>query len=182
MSVSPVPRAIAHIALSVPNLEQAIEWYRDVLGFRPMTAPGDVVIADGGHVADICVDIFGPQIAKLRMAHLATANGTAVELFEFVDPPYERPENNFDYCRGGAFHFAVVDPDVEGLVERIVATGGRRRSKVGRSSPASRTRPSTARTRSGTSSRSSATVTRARSPTSRPGPPRSGPKADTPGS
>ena len=130
MSVSPVPRAIAHIALSVPNLEQAIEWYRDVLGFRPMTAPGDVVIADGGHVADICVDIFGPQIAKLRMAHLATANGTAVELFEFVDPPYERPENNFDYCRGGAFHFAVVDPDVEGLVERIVATGGRRRSKV----------------------------------------------------
>jgi catechol 2,3-dioxygenase-like lactoylglutathione lyase family enzyme len=130
MSVSPVPRAIAHIALSVPNLEQAIEWYRDVLGFRPMTAPSDIVIADGGHVADICLDIFGPQIAKLRMAHLATANGTAVELFEFVDPPYTRPENNFDPYRGGAFHFAVVDPDVEGLVERIAATGGRRRSKV----------------------------------------------------
>jgi hypothetical protein len=36
----------------------------------------------------------------------------------------------FDYCRGGAFHFPWVDPDVEGLVERIVATGGRQRSKV----------------------------------------------------
>jgi hypothetical protein len=66
----------------------------------------------------------------MRIAHLATANGTAVELIEFVDPPVERPQDNLMWWRSGIFHFCVVDPDVAGLAERIAAAGGRRRTRV----------------------------------------------------
>ena len=130
MSTTPRALPVAHLGISVPDLGAAIDWYRNVMGFRLMTEPGEILIEDGGHFAELCADIFGPQLKRLKMAHIATANGTALELFEFVDPAYEAPADNFRYWGGGIFHFCVVDPDVEGLVERITTTGGRQRSKV----------------------------------------------------
>ena len=42
------------------------------------------------------------------------------------------PENNFEYWKTGIFHFGVQDPDVEGLAEKIVAAGGKKRMKAPR--------------------------------------------------
>jgi hypothetical protein len=89
-----------------------------------------VVISEGGDFTELCADVFGPGLEHMRVAHLATANGAALELFEFVSPRHERRADNFQYWRGGIFHFCVVDPDIEGLVARIAATGGRQRSRI----------------------------------------------------
>ncbi|MDK2763184.1 MAG: glyoxalase, partial [Alteromonas macleodii] len=38
----------------------------------------------------------------------------------------------FEYWKTGIFHFCVQDPDVEGLAEKIVAAGGKKRMKAPR--------------------------------------------------
>ncbi len=124
------PRSIAHIGIAVPDLQAAVEWYEEVLGFRLIGPPGEVDLTDGSHFARLCSDIFGSQCKRLKLAHLSTANGTALELFEFVDPATEMPDDNFRYWRQGIFHFCVVDPDVPGLAQRIEAAGGKIRSDI----------------------------------------------------
>ncbi|HEU4701737.1 MAG TPA: VOC family protein [Conexibacter sp.] len=126
------PLAIAHIGITVPDLDAAVAWYGELFGFRLIAPPGEVHPDQGGHVGMLVSEILGPRCKHMRQAHLATANGAAVELFQFVDPPYEAPEDNFTWWRGGIFHFCVIDPDVAGLARRIADSGGRQRSPVRR--------------------------------------------------
>ncbi len=74
--------------------------------------------------------IFGEKYQDGYVSHLATANGIGIELFQFVVPPSEREEDNFEYWKTGVFHFCLVDPDIEGLAKRIAEMGGKQRSKV----------------------------------------------------
>jgi catechol 2,3-dioxygenase-like lactoylglutathione lyase family enzyme len=122
-----LPRSINHIGLSVPDLDQAVAWYTDVLGFRLIQPSADLELPENPEPNPL-TDAFGPEFRSVRVAHLSTGNGTGIELFEFVQPAYERPEQTFDYRRGGLFHFCVTDPDVEGLAHRIAETGGKIRS------------------------------------------------------
>ena len=124
-------RAVAHVGITVPDLEAAIEWYCKVLGMEKIKEPGELALGLNGPIDDLCVDIFGEQFGAVRVAHLASANGVTVELFEFVQPSYEKPVDSFAYWRGGIFHFAVVASDVEHLVDVIVENGGKQRSKIG---------------------------------------------------
>ena len=41
-----------------------------------------------------------------------------------------KPEDNFAYEVVGPFHFNVVDLDIEGFCERVVALGGKQRSEI----------------------------------------------------
>jgi len=76
----------------------------------------------------MCTDVFGPGWKRLRIAHMATADRIGIELFEMQDN--RSPKDNLDFRRHGTFHFAVQDPDIEGLVARIVAAGGRQRMPI----------------------------------------------------
>lgn len=125
--MSTTPRAFSHIGLSVPNLDAAVEFYTEILGLYTIMKPTDV-IEDESAVGVMCTDVFGPGWGSLRIAHLATADRVGIELFEF--PENQRPENNLDYKRHGTFHFCIQDPDVEGLIEKIVAAGGKQRMPV----------------------------------------------------
>ena len=123
-------RAVAHVGISVPDLEAAVDWYCKVFGLEKISENGEVDASAGGPIEALCADIFGKDFKRMKLAHLASANGVAVELFEFVEPKYEPPTDNFAYWRGGIFHFAFVAKDPEHLAEVIVENGGRRRSKL----------------------------------------------------
>ena len=125
--MSPTPRTFSHIGLSVPDLEAAVRFYSEVMGFYVLRQPSEVV-EDDSAIGRMCTDVFGPGWTRLRIAHLSTADGIGFELFEFEGNA--APADNLDYRRHGTFHFAVQDPDVEGLVEKIVAAGGRQRMPV----------------------------------------------------
>jgi catechol 2,3-dioxygenase-like lactoylglutathione lyase family enzyme len=116
-------RAITHVGLTVPDIHGAVAWYRDVLGFRVLAAPSRVDRSD-----PIAADVFGERFEDMWIAHLASGNGCALELFEFVEPPTVAPADNFTYWVGGFFHICVVDADVEGLARRIADAGGKVRS------------------------------------------------------
>ena len=112
------PERFSHIGLSVPDVDAAVKFYSEVLGFYVIMPPTDVV-EDDSDIGMMCSDVFGPDWKKIRIAHLATADRVGIEIFEF-DGNYA-PEDNIDFRRNGTFHFCIQDPDVEGLVEKIVS-------------------------------------------------------------
>ena len=119
------PRPMAHVGVTVPDIDAALEWYEDVLGFRrlfgPVTVDGD---ADSP-AAELCRDLFG-EFETVRIAHTASGNETGVEFFEFDS--VTRRET--DPHETGLFHICVVDPDVEELAAEIDAAGGSHDSGV----------------------------------------------------
>ncbi|WP_214852726.1 lactoylglutathione lyase family protein [Exiguobacterium sp. s166] len=121
------PRNFSHIGLSVPNLEQAISFYSEVMGWYIIMEPSDVV-EDDSPIGVMCTDAFGAGWEKFRIAHMATGDRVGIELFEF--PNNVKPENNFEFWKTGIFHYAIQDPDIEGMVEKIVAHGGKQRMPI----------------------------------------------------
>ena len=121
------PRNFSHIGLSVPNLEQAISFYSEVMGWYIIMEPSDVV-EDDSPIGVMCTDVFGAGWEKFRIAHMATGDRVGIELFEF--PNNEQPENNFEFWKTGIFHYAIQDSDIEGMVEKIVAHGGKQRMPI----------------------------------------------------
>ncbi|KAL4791446.1 Glyoxalase/Bleomycin resistance protein/Dihydroxybiphenyl dioxygenase [Aspergillus venezuelensis] len=116
---------INHIGMSVPNLDDAINWYSTVFGFcllrqvtrsRPETPDSPIFT------------MYGPVMQKAKIAFMTAGNGIGFELFEFVDPQFEAPERTFEegeFTRGGLFHFAITVPDVGALADKAVENGGR---------------------------------------------------------
>ncbi|ATI43619.1 glyoxalase (plasmid) [Pacificitalea manganoxidans] len=121
------PRSFSHIGLSVPDLDAAVKFYAEVLGFYVIMPPTEIT-EDDSDIGVMCTDVFGPGWSRIRIAHLASADRIGFELFEFDGN--RAPEDNLDYRRHGLFHFAVQDPDIEALAARIVAAGGKQRMPV----------------------------------------------------
>ncbi|WP_138473021.1 lactoylglutathione lyase family protein [Poseidonocella sp. HB161398] len=121
------PRTFSHIGLSVPDLDAAVAFYRDVMGFYVIMEPTEIA-QDDSDIGVMCDDVFGPGWGRFRIAHLSTADRIGFELFEF--PENYKPADNLPYRQLGLFHFAIQDPDLEGLLAKIVAAGGKQRMPV----------------------------------------------------
>ncbi len=122
------PRALNHIGMTVPDIEAAIAWYGEVLGFRLIMGPRRLEANLSG--TEESAHVLGPRFRKALQAHLVTANGVGLELFQFLDPPTEAPDDNLEYWKRGFWHLCFTDPDIEGLAARIAATGGKMRTEV----------------------------------------------------
>jgi catechol 2,3-dioxygenase-like lactoylglutathione lyase family enzyme len=121
-------RVLTHVGLVVPDIHAAVEWYSSVLAFTVLAPP--VLLSADSHAGRVAAAIYGEGFRAAKQAQLAAGNGVALELFEFVDPATQPRGGEFEYWRAGFFHICVVDPDIDGLVARIVQSGGRRRSEV----------------------------------------------------
>lgn len=130
------PPAFAHIGITVPSLDAAVAWYRDVLGLDPIVDSVQVE-AGKGHAGRVAADVFGREFRRFRQAHLMTANGVALELFEFADPSMEDSAGALRHRSTGCFHFCLTDRDIERTVERIARAGGRVRSRIWETAPGS---------------------------------------------
>ena len=108
------PRNLNHIGLSVPDLNAAVKFYTEVMGWYIIMQPTEI-IEDSYAIGEMCIDVFGTGWKKMRIAHLSTGDRLGVEIFEFNN--HEDPENNFEYWKTGIFHFSIQDPDLEGLAE-----------------------------------------------------------------
>jgi catechol 2,3-dioxygenase-like lactoylglutathione lyase family enzyme len=106
--------------MAVADVDRAVAWYTDVLGFEPLGRPASVQLGEG-HAGVVARDVLGSRSGSFRQAHMTSANGVALELFEFEEPSADR---------SGIFHFCVVTPKLERTADRIAGTGGRRTSRI----------------------------------------------------
>ena len=121
---TPYPRTFSHIGISVPNVEQAVDFYTKVLGWYLIMKPTKIT-EDNSAIGKMCTDVFGASWKSFKIAHLSTGDRVGVEIFEFLNQ--ENPKNNFEYYKTGIFHFCVQDPNLEELTEKIVQAGGKKR-------------------------------------------------------
>ena len=122
------PRAFSHIGLSVTDLEKAVKFYKDVMGWYVVMEPSEVVEESDTAIGQMCIDVFGKGWGTFKIAHMVTSDKIGIELFEFSNST--QPENNFEFWKSGVFHFSVQDPDIEGMVQKIVAHGGKQRMPI----------------------------------------------------
>lgn len=124
MHHSTYPRSFSHIGLSIPNINEAVNFYTQVLGWY-LIMPPTTITEDDSAIGQMCKDVFGTGWQSFKIAHLSTGDRIGVELFEFNNQ--QSPDNNFEYWRTGIFHFCIQDPNLEELVDRIVDAGGKKR-------------------------------------------------------
>ncbi|WP_114955084.1 VOC family protein [Sphingosinicella terrae] len=116
---------VNHVGMTVPDLDAALAWYQEVLGFTVMTKPVEMSSIDPV-LGESLLDMLGPRVRRFRMAHLQTGNRVGIQVFEFIDPAPEPAEGEVAYWRSGFTHICVTHPDIEGLAAKIEAHGGRR--------------------------------------------------------
>lgn len=121
------PRTFSHIGLSVPDLDKAVKFYQEVFGWYLLMEPSNVK-KDDTAIGVMCNDVFGDDFPSFRIAHMSTGDKIGVELFEFSNN--EEKKNHFEYWKTGLFHFSVQDPNIEELIEKIVAHGGKQRMPI----------------------------------------------------
>ena len=64
---------------------------------------------------------------SFKIAHLSTGDKVGIELFEFPDNVQSEA---FEFRKTGTLHFCVQTRDVEGLLEKILAQGGKQRMPI----------------------------------------------------
>ena len=122
------PKSFSHIGITVPDLDKAVEFYTSVMGFYVLMQPTVVEEENETAIGQMCIDVFGEGWGTFRIAHLSTSDGIGIELFEFKESKEQKP--SFEPFKTGLFHFSVQDPDVEGLVAKIVEQGGKQRMPI----------------------------------------------------
>lgn len=122
------PRSFSHIGISVPNIEKAVQFYQEVMGWYVIMPPSPVKKESDTAIGQMCIDVFGEDWETFEIAHMSTSDGIGIELFSFPNMGNEKPE--FNPFKTGLFHFCVQDPDIEALVDKIVAFGGKQRMPI----------------------------------------------------
>ncbi|MDR6237266.1 lactoylglutathione lyase family protein [Aureibacter tunicatorum] len=128
MTKQAYPKAFSHIGITVPDLDQAIQFYQGVMGWYLLMGPETVTEENETAIGKMCIDVFGTGWKNFRIAHLATSDGIGVELFEFKEAKNTRPD--FQPFKTGLFHFCVQDPNIEELTKQIVEAGGKQRMPI----------------------------------------------------
>ncbi len=122
------PLVVNHVGISVPDVVAAIDWYADVFGFRCIMGPR-VMRPSAAATAETGL-ILGPRFREAWQAHLLTASGVGLELFQFLEPATEPGSAEIEYWRQGLWHLCLTDSDVAGAAQRIVEAGGTQASPV----------------------------------------------------
>lgn len=117
------PISFSHVGLTVPDLKKAVQFYTEVMGWYHISGPIKVSEDASDNLTRISKIIYGKGWKEFHFAHLSSADGIGMELFEFakndtktsVNTPFET----------GINHFCVQHPEPEVLLNRIVEAGGK---------------------------------------------------------
>jgi len=116
-------RAIDHIGVTVPNLEEAAEFFERAFG-------AEVIFKMDSHRDTSDPEVLAQERAKLgtrpsarwtRTLVLRLGEGASIELFEYEDGERHAPPTPSDL---GIQHFGIYVDDIDAACERIVAAGG----------------------------------------------------------
>lgn len=110
-----------HIAISVPDLGKALEFYRDLLGFKQVSAFNWAENTPEGHGADM---ILGVKGTAAQAAHLKGQN-LLLELFQFTAGGPAAQDPHRPVIDHGFTHLCLAVTDLDHEYERLKAAGMR---------------------------------------------------------
>ena len=108
-----------HIAISVSDMDTALTFYRDLLGFAVVQE------AEWNRDAPLADQAIGLPESAARMSMLKAGNAH-IELFQYSNPPSE--DRRARPCDHGYTHFALQVEDIQAEHSRLLA-GGRFRNQ-----------------------------------------------------
>lgn len=121
---------LAHVAITVPDLDAAVAWYTEALGLRPLPERVESSVRERPRLRATLDEVYDENCEEFRVAFLVDGGAVAVELFEFDrGKAWERP-GPWAYARAGLSHVGFVVASVDEAAERIAAGGGRRRTRT----------------------------------------------------
>ena len=122
------PGSFSHIGITIPDINKAVSFYEEVMGWYIIVAPSTVMKGRETAMGQMCIDVFGEDWETFEIAHMSTSDGIGVDLFSFSNMSDEKPA--FSPLKTGLFHFCVKDPNIEDLVKKIVDYGGKQRMPI----------------------------------------------------
>lgn len=122
------PKSFSHIGITVPDIKKAVDFYSNVMGWYIVMPPTVVKEENETAIGKMCIDVFGYGWKEFKIAHLSTIDKIGIELFEFPQSSNKKPL--FNPFEPGLFHFSVQDPNIEELIEKIIAEGGKQRMPI----------------------------------------------------
>ena len=111
-------QGIHHTAISTGDIERALRFYRDLLGFKEVWSSSWKV---GTEVVD---SIVGLKDSSARVAMLQAGNA-CIELFQYETPHPKVGDANRPVCDHGITHLCLQVQDIDAEYERLKAAGMR---------------------------------------------------------
>ena len=111
-------RGVHHVAVSTPDLDRLVAFYRDVMG-------AEVVYEGGwGRGSAIIDEIVGLKDSSCRQAMLKLGNAY-LEFFQYESPTPAPGDPERPVCNHGYTHFCIDVTDIDAEYERLTAAGVR---------------------------------------------------------
>ncbi|RYJ38178.1 Glyoxalase/bleomycin resistance protein/dioxygenase [Flavobacterium anhuiense] len=108
---------IDHVGINVPDLNKAVTFFSDVLGFTPVTQLGPIPLdADWKKLNHI-----NPNTGDVTIKMINAGNGASIEVFEYADNKGSKTYPNTDDI--GASHIAFYVNDIHVAVEYLKSKG-----------------------------------------------------------
>jgi len=108
---------IDHVGINVPDLNKAVTFFSDVLGFTPVTQLGPIPLdADWKKLNHI-----NPDTGVVTIKMINAGNGASIEVFEYADNKGSKTHPNTDDI--GASHIAFYVNDINAVVEYLKSKG-----------------------------------------------------------
>ena len=111
-------QGIHHTAISTPDFDRALKFYRDLLGFEEVWSSS---LSQGSEVVD---RIVGLRDSSARVSMLKAGNA-CIELFQYATPTPQPSLANRPVCDHGITHLCVQVADIEAEYARLSAAGMR---------------------------------------------------------
>jgi glyoxylase I family protein len=106
--------AVNHTGITVSNLDRALAFWRDVLGFEPSHT--------AHQTGEMAREITGVAGAEIKLAVLKAPGGHKIELLEYLAPS-DRRHAILRPCDIGHVHVALTVENLDAILERIAASG-----------------------------------------------------------
>lgn len=112
-------RGIDHIGVTVPDIEQAVTFFHDVIGCREAFRFGPIADDKGTLMKDL-VNV-NPKAVIKQIVMMRCGQGSNLELFQYSAPDQKTVEpSNSDY---GGHHIAFYVKNIKAAVEKAKADG-----------------------------------------------------------
>jgi catechol 2,3-dioxygenase-like lactoylglutathione lyase family enzyme len=111
-------RGVEHIGVTVPDFDQAYDFFVNVLGFKPFYAHGPYK----GDWMESTLNVH-PDAEIRKVQQLCGGAGLNIELFEYASPDQkQKMPRNTDW---GGHHIAIYVDDIDAAVAHLKANGVR---------------------------------------------------------